>query len=513
MAENDWTLHDSFITLQGFAPAQAESVGSPNDWTLHGCVPIFQGFEVGAAAQEIHDSPIPLFIGAFSATPTSLNVHLVELTQPGATGNQTISLAANFDPKAIILWTSGLASLGTGSNLNFGIGFGTYRGGIVQQRASCSVSVDASASSDTARIYANDSLLLLCTNVPARDLEIDLVSMQHGATSEVVINWVNLFTTASIKINCLVLGGSDITDALVHDFICSQGIAYQDVIIPGFDQPDFMMVINASLNSYTGVTRAHVGVGFAKKGDAGHQLTYNCQDADATSQPVGMSQRSNLLATELGSTSNLNARFGLDTIPGNWSNNGFRILYELQPTFSGIIISCLSLKGTFTAKTGTGTAPTSGGLPVVQNLNHGSVPKLGFVMGWNLIAQTGVNTTDAALGAFSIGAGDGTIELIAGGSDDDDAATSDSNSFWANTKVIRNYDQSAVLQSEADGLISGDNFELSWNDIDTIAREYQWFTLGNSVVLITAPPAEIAWQSVYQNYIPKRQMKMIPESK
>lgn len=417
----------------------------------------------------------------------ALNVDLRVLTQPGATGNQTISLAADFDPKAIILWTSALAAAGSKVHAQFGIGLGTDRGGTAAQGTASIDARDAATSGDVASEMDTTALLSILTAASpgSRDLEIDLVSMQGGATSEVVINWVNLHGTASVKVNCLILGGSDITDALVGSFTRTSGVSSQDVTIAsGFGQPDllFMLASWQAIGDGIGV-HGCLSLGFAKKGEAGRLLMHASRDANTT-MFVWSSQRSDLLSRLVDpATGTIAHDFSLDTNPAtNWPTDGFQINYGTQEGGATEENIYLALKGTFTVTTGNGTVPTAGGLPVVQDLNHGSVPKLGFIMGRNLAAATTVDGTSADLGAFFVGAGNGTVECVAGLVDDDAAGTSACDSFWTDQKVARNYAQGAApaLQSEADGSISGNNFRLSWNDIDTVAREYQWLTLGDA---------------------------------
>ena len=161
----------------------------------------------------------------------ALNAVVEVLTQPGATGNQTISLPSNFDPKAVIAWAVVGTADGSAASYAAGYGFGTYRGGAVQQRFASMRSLDAAGTSDCGRGQGKDALLVLMTNsanAGTRDLELQLVSMQTGATSQVVVNWPNLNTKASTRVFLLILGGSDITDALADDLRITTAGSTQD---------------------------------------------------------------------------------------------------------------------------------------------------------------------------------------------------------------------------------------------------------------------------------------------
>jgi len=413
----------------------------------------------------------------------SLNADLQVLTQPGATGNQTYSLAANFDPKAIILWATPQTADGSVASYRYGIGLGTYRGAAVQQRYVCIRGLDGAGSADTARGAGSGALLVIQTSsagASSRDLEIDLVSMQTGATSEVVLNWVNLHSTASIRVFMLVLGGSDITDAIVEQFTVTTAAATQDEEpVAGFGKPDFLFFINLNDADSEAASDAIFSFGFAKQGEAGRCFAFAQTDGN-TASITAMTQRSNRFNIAIvdggGSTESIAA---LDTNVANWPTDGFKVDYDSTPSFANRI-GYLALRGTFQSTTGANTAPTAGGLPVNQDNNAGFVPKVGFNLGWNLAASASIQTADATQCGFGIGAYDGTTEAWAGFTEDDAAGTMDSNSQQSTAKSIRNYNQAAALQSEADGAFSGNNYRLSWNDIDSVAREYQWFALGNA---------------------------------
>jgi len=428
----------------------------------------------------------------FGALLVALNIAVGHLVQPGATGNQTISLPANFDPKAIKVWGVGHTADGTKVHAQFTIGFGTYRGAVVQQGGVATDARDAAATGDTCGESFNNALAVLHTAAApgARDLELDLVSMQTGAVSEVVVNWVNLHGTASVRLNYKIWGGSEVTDALVHSFTASAAVASEDITVAaGFGQPDFIELTTGGGVHNTVAASGEMCYGFAKKGEAGRCIYYGTRDGNTT-MFVTMSQRSDMILRNFSASGGTGASQGdatLSTTIANWPTDGYQLDYPVQLTGA---IDCvgLALKGTFTSTTGNGTVPTAGGLPVVQDLNHGSVPKLGWIMGWNLVAATAVDVSSADLGALSMGATDGTNERAAGIMDDDAAATSISDSFHSESKVIKNYLVNAVLQSEADGSFSGNNFRLSWNDIDTVAREYQWYTMGDQAVAVVMPP-------------------------
>lgn len=402
------------------------------------------------------------------------------LTQPGATGQQTYSLSANFDPKAVILWATPLTADGTVAHYSFGVGFGTYRGSVVQQRYVCIRGLDAAATADVARGANSDALLCLLTDSAgsaARNLEIDLVSMQSGDTSQVVLDWVNLHSTASIRVSMLVLGGSNITDALVDDFTLTTASSTQDeTVVSGFGKPELLFMSSAGQFSFADeASSPATSFGFGKQGEAGRGWGFG-QAWGNTASLTGTRQRSDRILT-LNSNASDYALGSLDTTVGNWPTDGFRLLYDAQPG-NALIVSYLALRTTAQITTGENTALTAGS---TQDNACGFAPKLGFVFGWNLPADSTLQTAAADQCGFGIGAYDGTTEAWAGFTEDDAALTMDSNSQQTIAKVIRNYSPAAALQSEADATFSGNDFRLTWTTLDTVAREYQWLAIGDEL--------------------------------
>ncbi len=414
----------------------------------------------------------------------ALNADLQILTQPGATGNVTLSLPSNFDPKAIIAWGVPLAADGSAASWAFSFGFGVYRASQAFQRCAGMRSLDAAATADTARTLSGSSILQLMTQgagLGTIDAQLELVSMQTGATSQVVLNWSNLHTTASIRVFVLILGGSDITDAMVGDFTCPTAASFVDeTVASGFGAPDLLFFTsNASTGIGNAAANGTLSMGFAKAGEPGRGWCFAQTDGN-TASITGTRQRSDrcVLATQQPTSDDSTGQLQ-DPALGLWPTDGFRVVFDANPT-QAMLVGYLALKTTAQITTGNSLAPTSGGLPVVQDNNAGFVPKAGFLFGWNLGASTVRQEIQADQCGFGIGATDGTTEAWAGFTEDDAATTMDSNQQQSTAKVIRNYNQAAALQSEADGSFSGNNFRLSWNDTDIVGREYQWVALGDA---------------------------------
>lgn len=414
-------------------------------------------------------------------------------TDTNATGNKTISLAAGRDPKAVIAWAVPSTADGTVVHRNIGFGFATYRGSVVQQAYVTARGLDLAPTGDCATGTNTDAMLVLLTDAAAsaaRDLEIDLVSMQGGGTPQVVYNVVNAHASA-VRVFMLVLGGSDITDALVDNFTMTTASATQDeTVVAGFGQPDLLFFASGNTTALQDLAdHPRPQLGFAKKGEAGRCLS-SSQANGNTSSLAGITQRSDraliMLGAPAATTLTPQVLMALDTTVANWPTDGFRMLYDAIPGFA-FIGHYLALKTTAQIVTGASDAPIVGTPPVDQDDDVGFPPKLAFLFGWNLAATTATQPANADTFAFGIGAYDGTQEAWCGISEDDGVGTMDANRQQSTAKIIQNYGPTAVLQSEADGAFSGNIFRRSWNDIDTVAREHQWLVMGDAPV---APPAD-----------------------
>ena len=394
-----------------------------------------------------------------------------------STGNQTVNLPNNFDPKVVILWTSQQTAADTTTDDGaMAIGYGTYRGAAVQQRYVCTWDEDAALTMDCSRGGDVGAVLLGVSDGAATvDFEADLVSLNDGSPATFVINWVDAPASA-IRIHYLALGGSDISDAFVGQFDLAQAATQDVTITSGFGQPDLLLFIHGSRDS--GVASAgDAGIMFGvAKSDTVRQCTYwQSRDGSASGQiSKWQKQRAILFVTSAGAADtegDLSAK-------AEWPTDGFELTFPDQPGSAAIHIGYIALKGTVQSALGVNTAVTSGTPPVTQDNACGFAPLAGLFWGGNLIASTLIITSDATLGSFFLGGTDGTNEGCTIESGDDVADPSNTARRSSEAKAVQFYNQVMTLQSEADASFSGNNLRLSWNDIDTVAREYVWLALG-----------------------------------
>lgn len=438
-----------------------------------------------------------------------------ERTSPGGTG-ASASTAPGFQPDAII----GLAANNTAdgaANVDgmFSIGFGTYRGGSAQQAYTCMFNDDAVGTSVVCRGLHNTAFLkgltAPTTSTVGTDYEVDLTSLDATGYT---LNWADLPTTASLKHNVICIGGPNVTDALAFTFTTTASVGTQNVDISSqtggsgwTGKPDLLLFLMQGNGHTAGDAASHA---YLQMGAGGQNFL------NGRSSMLAFLDAAGTMDLELRQTATVFNRFNATpafswsaalSAVASWPANGFQLTYT--GTSTAEVVAVLALQGSFTYSIGTQTVPRSGGLPVNRDYDHGSTPELGIAWGGVMpanAATTGGDASSAVMGAWGMGAADGTRECFAGITDDDGNTTCVTGGQWSNTKSWRVYSPNsaaATLVAEADGSFSGNNFRLSFNDIDEVAsadRELNILTIGNTGT-DAAAATSLLWPNppIYQN--------------
>ncbi len=409
----------------------------------------------------------------------SLHLEVGTIIAPAGTGNQTYNLVdGGFGPvKVLILWAAYNTAAGDvdGHGI-FSMGHGTYRGGTPQRAAVAFFDTDAVGTSDSAR-GRSEALILrgLSAATPTVDYEADLVSLDNAAFT---LNWTDA-PASQIKINYMVFGGDDVTDALATTVDITTAAGTQDVTVAtDFGNPDLLLALSSSgaTGNQNGNNYLGLGVGVDDANEA--HSCYTVRDAQP-SMDVASDQRATFLNV-LNSSISTNMHIELSARSA-WPTDGFQVNKVSAPTGSVTTLMYLAIRGTFSKVIGFGTVPTAAA-PQTQDLPVGSTPRGALFFHNSVPANAGIETTHADLGTFGLGATDGTHEAWAGVGNDDGNANSIAHRHHSESKVIRMLTPSAAgtVASEADGSISGDNVRLAWPDTDTVAREYGYLLLGDA---------------------------------
>jgi len=418
----------------------------------------------------------------------SLIVEKGVLTAPGGTGVQTYTLGAAFSgvtPKAVILWTTGQTAAGA-ANKHGEMYFGcaTFDGAAVQQWYLAFTDEDAVGTSNTSR--GSDTTACLTTLVAGATTVDSIATLDSFNSGNFKLNWTDAPASA-ILVHYIVIGGDDLSAARAGSYAMSTAVATQDVTVAsGWGQPALILsgTISSSVTGQNGGS-ARIHLGFAKSATARGAGGFWSNDG-AVNMTNSMVQKQAAVVAH-SSVSTVDAEADLSA-KASWPADGFQISYSNQAA-TAFLIFYLALKGTFQSAVGANSAPTSGSPPVVQNNDAGFPPVGGLFFGWANAASSSVDANGADVFGWFFGGTDGTNEGLSAITQDDGNTTSFAGNVHSETKSVANYiagtggTDPPSLQSEADGSFSGNNVSLSWDDIDSVAREYIWVALGDAPVI------------------------------
>lgn len=185
----------------------------------------------------------------------SLLIEKGVITSPGATGIVAYTLGAAFSgitPKAILLWTAFCtADGGVDGDLVQSCGLGTDRGGTVAQWVNCGAADDAQATTVCNSGKTTAGIIRNVDNPTATTVAVDCAAaLDSFAAQEFSVNWTDLPTVASSKVHYLVIGGTDVTDALCGTIAVSAtpGLL-AETVVAGFGKPDALIFSDGGVNA------------------------------------------------------------------------------------------------------------------------------------------------------------------------------------------------------------------------------------------------------------------------
>jgi hypothetical protein len=414
-----------------------------------------------------------------------LNAQLDEITAPGATGVQTYSLPANFNPRLVIMFAAyhtaaGLTAPGNGI---MAVGFGTFDGGAVQQWSSNCFMATGLASSDDQNGHGNTVILqagpTTCATAIAGsttlDYQIALSSLTDGTSSSYALNWIDLPATASLKFFALVLGGDAIDRARVSTFQAVAAETFRTISFPaGWGQPTGGLFLGVPwTGTIAGIQNAEdaalcFGAGnTASQTDAYSVLFHDNKAATMDVAAWGATARTLLVG---GGTNVQDAEYQFSTL-ANFPADGFRMDCP-DPTTFAFGAGVLAWTGSMLMDINKVSAPTSTGASTVLG-TPGTTARAALFASALCPTTVGMNLTDAALGGFMFGALAGTSQGVVSVGQDDGNASSACWRDHGNTSAVRMIQPNvtATLAAEATATLNGPDVALNWTSADATARE------------------------------------------
>jgi hypothetical protein len=175
-----------------------------------------------------------------------------------------------FQPKALILFTSDQTAEGFNDSYSFAMGFSNG----TTSRSVATKSDDNAGVSNAARAFGKHILRLLGSGDPTIVAQANVIGFNSDGFA---LNWTSNTSTPSV-IHYLALGGVDITDVAVSNFIASTTAVNQTITGPGF-QPDFVMFMHAGKGKVAGkATHGYISYGFAKSATERGAIAVNTED-------------------------------------------------------------------------------------------------------------------------------------------------------------------------------------------------------------------------------------------
>jgi hypothetical protein len=409
------------------------------------------------------------------------------LTSPGATGSQVTNLTtggswpASTQVMALIVWTSYATAAGvSGISAQWCHGFGTEDGGSVQQAFANYNSLDASLNGAPSGSCNTTSILrglVPGTSGTGADFIATLTDLNTDAFT---LNWTDLPATASIKVHYLALGGADIAQARAFSFTGNNAATQDVTVVAGFGQPDVVLIAGGGGTGLTdgssGAWNIGLGAGFLD-GSARCSWLWE-EDAVATMNVFGRQIAEMIVARGI-ATAGSGILDQADMSASSHPTDGFELSWSNTSANSFV---GLAIRGDLQVAMGTLDSSTSGS--GTDSIDAGFTPAAALFWGLNMPTSAVDISADntALLGAFGIGAYDGTNEGYSAFAIDDAAIDQQSGQSHSETKAVQSIDPGATptLQGEADASFSGTSVVLTWTDADNVSRESNVLVFGSA---------------------------------
>jgi hypothetical protein len=410
----------------------------------------------------------------------ALSVASGTFTWRTTTGDTVISGLT--DPKVIVLWTTGgqtAAGAVTNQSTRWSLGFGTFRGGAVQQNYVSNWMTDGNSTAIYGESLNTDAILRRMASDTTIDAEYDLTSMD---STSVTLNCPDASASAVI-VHYLILGGDDITDAEAHQFALSTAAATQDVTLssgmgnPG-DGTGWLSLFAHGQRTATGTGGSDINFGFgaAKSSTERAAFTWGANDGSGNMNCVIWAIDRAIVG--VGSNQGVNYEADLDT--SGHPTDGYQLAFADQAEVAHLI-NAVAIRGNFQAQIGRQATRTStGDQDIAQSFSEELRGCVFF--GHSEPGSTSIITTGTSLGNVFVGATDLTTEGSAGFGDDDGLAFNNSALVTSTTQSVQCYGHTGTENSitnlySADVAESSTNVRLTYTTANGTAREFAYLFL------------------------------------
>lgn len=436
---------------------------STTAWTKTDIAAAQIGYRLSTASTNAAQiSTVWLLVDYTPATDSSTTLETLagSLAANTTTGLQEIVTGLSWTPKAVIITTNDLTASGSAVNGRMGYGMTAADGTTMSMAVS---HLNAAATMDTDRYHRNDRGIVLINNSAAVvfDAQVFLTSDGFG---------INITTTDGTArlLNYYIIGGSDVTNATVKQFLSATGTGAQATTGVGF-QPDIVVMAAAVFGTAppAGTAPGIMVYGWGTSSTARAAMGFNMGNGAGNAIEEKTQVTDKILHVTNGGSTFMSA--DLDSLDAD----GFTLDWSTVSTARYVWMLCLK-GGNY--KVGTITQPTSTGNLATTGL--GFTPKGIMTLSFNE-AATGslVEEINNTIGAASSSSARWTTWV----GSLDNAADADTDQNVDTTQVTKSITPSTLAVEASSDFVSNDSdgFTLNFDVADATQRQILYWAAGN----------------------------------
>ncbi|MGH9922531.1 MAG: cadherin-like domain-containing protein, partial [Nitrososphaerales archaeon] len=461
--DND-TLTITFITI---APTNGTAIINPNGTITYTPDVNFTGTD--SFEYEVSDGDLETDTANVDVTVSERFMVMTgtfEKSTAVAPALQNIT-GVGFEPKALLLFTTGQNNTGFDDVYSFAMGFSDGN----SSRSIGVYSKDDAETSNAGRAHGKQVLRILGTGTPSIAAQANLADF-HG--DGFAINWTKN-SPANSTINYLVLGGVNLTDVKVGSFKANNVTGQQIVSGVGFE-PDLVMFMHAHRATEAGMApNAYMSYGFAKSPTERAAIAVTSVDAEPVSDTKRLQRTDRAIVSLAPGSGTIDAEADFDSM----NPDGFTIDWINAPTKTDRVYY-LALRG---GNYDVGSFDSSI-LEIPQSVTGvGFEPKGLILTSFGRSAVSSVQSDNRISLGIAHDSGDGNERTIWTVDRDIAGATITARSSDI-SKVIRfatenSNGTASIIRTEADlQSFDPDGFTVSWTENDLISKQIIYIVFG-----------------------------------
>lgn len=389
----------------------------------------------------------------------AFNVKTGTFTSIAGSGNQSVT-GVGFQPKALILFGTNVDGLTTTASQIIGMTDGTNEARLHARSEHSSAISNGALGHSTSQIFG-----FVDANGGSAGRNASFSSFDSDGFT---ITWSA--SGAQFPIHYIAIGGEELTDVDLSTRLVPASTGNQEYDSLSF-QPDALLAFGGSHTSAVLGRNTDPLSWFFGATDGTNEwviASTNDEDSDPTNT-YRLCRNDRFIATLDGSTGAVHNQASLVSL----DSDGFTLNWDTvnsQDAFFVLALKGGSYKaGVETAKSTTGTKGTTG---------------VGFEPAGLILQAAGITPSSTVTDhvSRSLGAGDGTTDVVSSYTDEHDVTTTITKRYMKSTELLnyRSNDGTSTLDSATISSLDADGFTLNWGTVDGNERSFLYFALGSS---------------------------------